>query len=59
MSWLRNSVLLLGVLQQRPIWSSMDPLLLIQGLRDQDTESLEDVFKDQKEKLYGSGESVV
>ena len=58
-SWLRNSVLLLGVLQQRPIWSSMDPLLLIQGLRDQDTESLEDVFKDQKEKLYGSGESVV
>jgi hypothetical protein len=58
-SWLRNSVLLLGVLQQRPIWSSMDPLLLIQGLRNQDTETLEDVFKDQKEKLYGSGETVV
>ncbi|MCA9137611.1 MAG: cadherin-like domain-containing protein, partial [Planctomycetales bacterium] len=51
LAWLRNGFLVLGFWQQRPLWSRMDPLVLMQGLRSQDDESLEDVIADQRRKL--------
>ncbi len=51
LAWLRSGFLVLGFWQQRPIWSRMDPLVLMQGLRSKDDESLEDVIADQRRKL--------
>ena len=51
LAWLRSGFLVLGFWQQRPLWSRMDPLVLMQGLRSNDDESLEDVIADQRRKL--------
>lgn len=56
LAWLRNGFLLLGFWQQRPLWSQMDPVVLMQGLRSGDDESLEDVIADQRKKLENDPE---
>ena len=51
LAWLRNGFLLLGFWQQRPIWSGMDPLVLMKGLKSEDDESLTDVIANERKRL--------
>ena len=52
LTWaLRSGILLLGLYQQKPLWSRMDPLMLMQGLNHQEDESLADVMEQQRRRL--------
>lgn len=52
LTWaLRSGILLLGFYQQKPLWSRLDPLMLMQGLNSKDDESLTDVMEEQRRRL--------
>ncbi|MEO1525353.1 MAG: DUF4347 domain-containing protein [Planctomycetota bacterium] len=55
LAWaMRSGILLLGLYQQKPLWSRMDPLLLMQGVNVKDDESLADVMEEQRRRLEQS-----
>ncbi|MEL6109773.1 MAG: DUF4347 domain-containing protein [Planctomycetota bacterium] len=52
LTWaIRSGVMLLGFYQQKPLWSRMDPLMLMQGLNTTEDESLADVMEEQRRRL--------
>jgi parallel beta-helix repeat protein len=58
-TWLRNGFLVLGLWQQRPLWSRMDPLLLMQGFQSDDDESLSDVMESERKRLDEANQTPV